>query len=278
MSEILLLFQSPEFLPNALLLAVAGVLSGILAGLLGIGGGAVMVPVLYEFFGFMGVDDAIRTHMAVGTSLGVIVPTSIRSFLSHKRRGTVDFNILRIWILPILAGVIIGIWAMDYISGTLLRIIFATQTLLIACKMIFRLDRFSLGDRLPSIFIMSLYGAYIGFVSKLMGIGGGIMANSVMTFYGRSIHQAVSTSAGVGLIISVPAVIGDLFFVSANHNFPIGSIGYVNLIAVVLMVPLSVLCAPIGVKVAHALPKRVLEVCFSVFLVLVALRFYISVF
>ena len=279
MNEIFALFQSPEFLLNALMLVGAGAVSGILAGLLGIGGGAVMVPVLYEFFGFMGIDEAVRTHIAVATSLGVIVPTSIRSFSAHYKKGLVDFNVLKIWFIPIIIGVVAGVLLMDLASGSLLRAIFAVQTLLIALLMVFNRDGFQLAADLPGKIAMISYGVFIGIISKLMGIGGGILGSSFMTLFGRSIHQAVSTSAGLGLIISIPAVLGDLFFVSPNTELlPIGTIGYVNVLAVSLMIPVSILCAPIGVKIAHSLPKRSLEMAFAIFLFSVAARFFVSLF
>jgi len=279
MNEIFTLFQSSEFLLNAFMLVGAGAVSGILAGLLGIGGGAVMVPVLYEFFGFMGVDEAVRTHIAVATSLGVIVPTSIRSFSAHYKKGLVDFDVLKIWFIPIIIGVIAGVWVMDLASGSLLRAIFAFQTLLIALLMIFNKDNFQFSANLPGKIAMISYGFFIGIVSKLMGIGGGILGSSFMTLFGRSIHQAVSTSAGLGLIISIPAVVGDLFFVAPNPELlPIGTVGYVNILAVLLMIPVSILCAPMGVKIAHSLPKRTLEMAFAVFLLSVAARFFISLF
>ena len=278
MSAFMSFITAPDFLTQMIWMAFAGALSGILAGLLGIGGGAVLVPVLYEFFGLMGVDEAVRTHLAVGTSLGVIVPTSIRSFLSHKKRGAVDMNILKIWFVPLSVGVILGAISMLYISGVGLRAIFGIITFFIGLKMILNLEKFRLGQDIPSRPLMSVYGFMIGYISKLMGIGGGVMGNTVLTLYNRPIHQAVATSSGLGVMIAIPGVVGDMVIGWSQMDIlPIGSIGYVSIVGVLLLTPTSVLCAPLGVKIAHALPKRWLEIAFAVFLFSVSARFLYTV-
>lgn len=278
MNALMEFFSNPEIWSQIAMLILAGAVSGIFAGLLGVGGGAIMVPVLYEFFGLMGVDDSVRTHLAIGTSLCVIIPTSIRSFLSHKNRGAVDMNILKIWFFPIIIGSLIGAITMFYLSGVKLRLIFGIFTFLIGIKLFLNFDKFKLGNDIPSKIIMVGYGLSIGFISKLMGIGGGIIGNTILTLYNRPLHQAIATCSGLGFIIAVPGVIGDMIAGWPKMDIlPIGSVGYVSIIGACLLIPSSVFCAPLGVKIAHALPKRYLEIAFSIFLFSVSFRFLSSV-
>jgi uncharacterized membrane protein YfcA len=260
----------------ALATMVAGSVSGVLAGLFGIGGGAVIVPVLYQGLTFLGVDEAVRMHVSVGTSIGVIVPTSIRSFLAHKRRGAVDMELLRGWLLAVPAGAVAAAIVAGAISSAALRAIFAVLSVVFAIRMFFGRDTWRIGDRLPGNPVRWLVGALIGFLATLMGIGGGILNNTFMTLYGRPMLQAVATSSGVGVLVSVPAILGYAWAGWGEAGLPPLSVGFVNLLALVLLVPVSVLVAPVGVRLAHTLPRRYLETGFGVFLLVVAARFALS--
>ncbi len=265
--------SSGELIGLALALVASGAVAGVLAGMFGIGGGAILVPVLYQFLRFLGVDENIGMHLAIGTSLGIIVPTSIRSFLAHKKRGAVDIDLLRAWIVPIFVGVVLASFAAAFLSGAGLRLVFAVLALLTGLKLLFGRDSWRLGPDIPTGPTRALAGGVIGFFSTLMGIGGGVMNNTFMTLYGRPIHQAVATSSGTGVLISIPGAIGLMWAGWGVEGLPPASVGYVNLLGILLVIPVTLLVAPIGVRIAHAASKRVLETAFGLFLLVVAARF-----
>jgi len=261
-----------------LALIASGLLAGFLAGLFGIGGGAVLVPVLYQFLAFLNVDESVRMHVAVATSLAIIVPTSARSFLAHKKRGAADLQLLKTWLVPLPLGVIGAALVAAYVSGTGLKVIFAVIALVLGLRMLLDQPHWRLGTDIPGNPIRAVCGFLIGFFSTLMGIGGGVMNNTFMTLYGRPIHQAVATSSGTGLMISIPGTIGLIWAGWGAAGLPAFSAGYVNLLGVALIIPVTTFAAPFGVKAAHALSRRTMEVCFGIFLILVALRFFTSAF
>lgn len=261
-----------------LALVASGLVAGFLAGLFGIGGGAVLVPVLYQFLTMLGVDESIRMHVSVGTSLGIIVPTSLRSFLAHKKRGAADLELLKSWIIPLPLGVLGASLVAAYVSGDALKGLFAIIALVLGLRMLLDKPHWRLGTDIPGNPVRAICGALIGFFCTLMGIGGGVMNNTFMTLYGRPIHQAVATSSGTGLMISVPGTIGLIWAGWGASNLPAFSAGYVNLLGVALIIPVTTFAAPYGVKVAHALPKRKMEIFFGVFLLVVAARFLLSLY
>ena len=265
-----------DFAIFAVSLAVAGALTGVLAGVFGVGGGAVIVPVLHDLFLFLGVPDAVSTPLSVGTSLAIIIPTSIRSYTAHKARGSVDMTILRAWAVPTVVGVVVGAYLASFASPVVFKLVFVFVAGMSAARL---LGNFSwrLGDDLPSGPLMKVYGLIIGVLSALMGIGGGQLSSMFMTFYNRPIHQAVSTSAGMGVLISIPGAVGLMIAGWSREGLPPGSIGYVSLIGLALFAPVSVWTAPIGVKLAHSMPKRMLERAFGIFLLLVSTRFIVSI-
>lgn len=265
-----------ELITFAVGIAAAGVVSGLLAGIFGIGGGAVLVPVFYQVFGMLGVDEAVKMHLAVGSSLAIIIPTSIRSFTGHKARGVVDMDLLRKFLIPVPVGVVLASITAAYISSEGLRVIFAVIMLLVAFRMLFNRESWRLGDDLPRNPALSIIGTVIGYFSTLMGIGGGVMNNTFMTLFNRPIHQAVATSSGVGVMIAIPGTIGYIWAGWGNPLLPLASTGYVNWIAVALVIPIAILVTPYGVRIAHALKKRQLETAFGIFAVFIALRFFWS--
>lgn len=258
----------------AVSLVAAGALTGLLAGVFGVGGGAVIVPILYEVFRVIGVVDEVRMPLAVGTSLAVIIPTSIRSFNAHRAKGMVDMSILKIWAIPVVVGVLLGSWIARYAPADLFKIVFVVIALISAIRLLFAADRWQFGKDMPGKPLMIIYGWVIGVLSALMGIGGGQLSSLFMTFYGRPIHQAVATSSGLGVIISIPGALG---FIYAGWPkmaiLPPLSLGYVSLIGFILFIPTSIWTAPIGARLAHRLSKRRLEVVFGLFLLIVAARF-----
>ncbi|TWI89514.1 putative membrane protein YfcA [Roseibium hamelinense] len=269
---------SNEAIGLGLALLASGAVAGFMAGLFGIGGGAVLVPVLYQFLTVLGVDESVRMHVAVATSLGIIVPTSYRSFMSHKKRGAVDLQLLKSWLIPLPVGVVAAAFVAAYVSGDALKGIFAFCAFVLGLRMLANKSHWRLGADIPGEPIRSVCGAMIGFFSTLMGIGGGVMNNTFMTLYGRSIHQAVATSSGTGLMISVPGTIGLIWAGWGDPALPAFSAGYVNLLGVALIIPVTTFAAPFGVKVAHAMPRRRMEVLFGLFLLVVAARFCLSLY
>jgi uncharacterized membrane protein YfcA len=270
-------FPASELAWLAAAIIVGGAMTGLLAGLFGVGGGGIIVPILYEIFRIVNVPDDVRIQLCVGTSLAIIIPTSIRSFRAQQTRGHLPVEILKIWALPIALGVAIGGIAAAFAPSSIFKIAFVCIAFVIGAKLLFASNRWRLGEDLPGTPAMAAYGLVIGLYSALMGVGGGAVTNAVLIFYNKPIHVAIGISAGVGVIISV---IGTIGFMIAGwpHQalLPPLSIGFVSLLGFSLMAPIASLLAPIGVRVAHALPKRKLEIAFGVFLWLVALRFAIS--
>lgn len=265
--------NSLEILLFVLAMAATGAVSGLLAGVFGVGGGAVVVPVLYSVLGMLDVDPSVRMHVAVGSSLAIIIPTSLRSFTAHRARGAVDEAYLRALAVPLVFGVIAASLVASRISSGGLRAVFAGLAFAMAVKMLFNRPSWRLGDNIPGQPWRGMTGAAIGFLSTLMGIGGGVLNNTFMTLYARPIHQAVATSSGVGTLISVPGMIGYIWAGWNEPGLPVFSTGYINWLAVAAIMPVSLLFAPMGVRIAHALNKRHLEIGFGIFMVIVAARF-----
>lgn len=261
----------------AVSLIASGAVTGLLAGLFGVGGGAVIVPVLYEVFRVIGVSEEVRMPLVVGTSLAVIIPTSIRSYRAHLAKGMVDTSIIRIWAVPVVLGVVGGSLIARYAPPDLFKAVFVAVAFASAMRLLFASDRWKLGDTLPGPLVMRIYGAIIGVLSSLMGIGGGQLSSLFMTFYGRPIHQAVATSSGLGILISIPGALGYIYAGWPKMDLlPPLSLGYVSFIGFLLFIPTSIWTAPIGARLAHRLSKRKLEVAFGIFLLVVCARFFWS--
>ena len=268
-----------ELLWLALAIVVGGVITGLLAGLFGIGGGAVIVPVLYEVFRILDVPDAVRMQLCIGTSLAIIVPTTIQSYLTHRAKGLVVPGVLRLWALPAVLGVVCGAMIAYFAPAVVFKIAFVVIAIVIATKFLFAGDRWNLGTDLPGPVPMRLYGFIIGLTSSLMGVSGGSLSNMGLTLYGKSIHQAVATSAGLGVPITIVGTLG--YILAGWHDralLPPLSLGFVSLIGVVIMAPVSSFAAPYGARLAHRLSRRTLEIAFSIFLLLISARFLVSIF
>ncbi len=263
----------------AVWIAGGGILVGLLAGLFGIGGGAIIVPVLYEVFRVFSVPEDVRMQLCVGTSLAIIVPTTVSSYLGHKKKGAVIPDVVQIWAVPAVAGVAIGSVAAAYAPSPVFKIAFVIFAAFIGLRMLHGADRWSLGKDLPRRRVLTIYGFITGLFSSLVGVSGGAVSNAVLTLYGRPMQQAVATSAGVGVPITIAGTIGYML-AGWRHmaELPPLSIGFVSLIGLVLMAPVSSYTASYGVRLAHWLPRRRLEFAFGIFLMFVSLRFLISLF
>ncbi len=253
---------------------VAGIVTGILAGLFGIGGGAVIVPVLFEFFRLLGVPEEIRMQLCIGTSLAIIVPTTVRSYRAHRASGLVIPGVVRSWAVPSVVGVAIGSGAAAFAPAAVFKLAFVLIAGIIAAKLLLAGDRWALGSELPGRAAMAGYGFSVGLASSLMGISGGSLVTMVLTLYGKPIHSAVATAAGVGVPITMAGAFGYIL-AGLPHQamLPPLSIGFVSAIGVALIAPISSFVAPVGARFAHRLPKRGLEIAFGVFLVIVSIRF-----
>lgn len=254
-------------------MSVAGTVAGFMAGLFGIGGGAILVPVFYQVFSLLGVEEAVLMHLSVGSSLAVIVPTSLRSCHAHFLRGAVDMDLLRSFVIAVPAGVVAASVTAVLISNSQLMAIFSVILFAVGLRLLFNRHDWRIGSEVPGNPTRSIIGFLIGYFSTLIGIGGGVLNNTFMTLFGRSMHQAVATSSGVGVLISVPGVLGYVWAGWGVPDLPIASTGYINWIAVMLVIPITLLVAPLGVGVAHALKKRHLETIFGIFAIGVSARF-----
>jgi uncharacterized membrane protein YfcA len=276
--------DASELVELALLLVAVGMLSGFLAGVFGIGGGAILVPVFYECFRLAGVPLEVRMPLCIGTSLAIIIPTSIQSFRAHYARGAVDMEILKVWWLPVVTGVIAGSVTARYAPERLFKIVFVAVAWSAAARLLLARETWKFGDDLPRGPLMKIYGFIVGLLSTLMGIGGGLFSNLLMTFYGRPILQAVATSSALAVLISIPGALGYVYagWPAAERYPDVAAlqlpfaIGYVSLIGAVLVMPTSLLTAQLGVKAAHAMSKRTLEMAYGCYLFIVGSRFLIS--
>jgi uncharacterized membrane protein YfcA len=256
----------------ALVMLLTGAVGGLLAGLLGVGGGIIIVPVLDAALSTLGTDPDIRMHVAVATSLATIIPTSLSSSLAHRRKGAVDFDLTRRWAPYILIGAILGSWAASNVDSAVLSLIFGLVALLVAGKMLLPTEGMVMSDGAPRGPLGTLPPFAIGGLSTMMGIGGGTLSVPVLTMTNYPIHRAVGTAALFGLFISVP---GTLAYMVAGWNdprLPAASLGYVNAIGFAFIAPATVFFAPYGARLAHWMSKRQLSLAFGGFLLIVSCR------
>ena len=261
-----------ELVALAVGLGISGLIAGTVAGMLGVGGGIVLVPVLFQTLGILGVDESVRMPIAVGTSLATIIPTSIRSTLSHNAKGAVDWPLLKAWAIPTIVGVVLGTWLAALIGGKGLTAVFAVGAMTLGLYMALGREEWRLGEGVPRGVGSWLLGLGNGCLSVLMGIGGGTFGVTVMTLYGVPIHRAVATAAGFGLIIGVPGAIGMVINGWNVTGLPPFSLGFVNLVGLLLIVPATIVAAPWGVAIAHSMSRTTLRLAFGTFLCLTALR------
>ncbi len=271
----LALVASPEgstLLAMLALLLVIGALAGVIAGLLGVGGGIVLVPAFYYAFSALGYESPRLMQICVATSLATIVVTSIRSVLSHNRRGAVDWEILRGFAPGIVAGALLGLAVASSLRSRELMVVFGVIGVLIGLYLGFGRIRWKLGDAPPRGLARLALSFITGFFSVLMGIGGGSFGVPIMTLYGVPIHRAVATAAGFGAIIAIPSVIGFLMLPVPPEWRPPFTLGHVNIAAFAIVVAMTTLTAPLGVRLAHAMDPKPLRRAFAVFIILMALN------
>jgi uncharacterized membrane protein YfcA len=256
----------------AVAMAATGLASGLLAGLLGVGGGIVIVPVLFSVFPLFGIPEAVQMKLAVGTSLATIVPTSIQSARKHFAKGTMDVPLLRGLAPSIAAGVLVGTLLGVVVRGDAHTAVFAVIAAAVAANMAFTGVDWRLRESFPTGSRRHAIGTFIGGVSAMMGIGGGTVGVPILSTFGAPIRSAVATASAFGVIISIPATIGFVYGGWGDPRLPPLSLGYVNLIGFALIVPSSLLAAPWGVRLAHSIPPLLLKRLFAAFLGLTVLR------
>ena len=261
-----------ELLSLIVAMILTGAVAGVLAGLLGVGGGIVIVPALEAALAVVGVDPSVRMHIAVATSLATIIPTSISSAVAHNRKSAIDSGVVRYWSPFIFLGAIAGIVIAANVTGQVLATVFAVVALSVAINMMRPSQEKVIWRDVPRGISGSLIPTGIGSISTLMGIGGGSMSVPAMTLMSKPIHVAVGTSALLGLVIAVPATVGYVIAGWDNQLLPEWNLGYVSLIGFVAITPATVLFAPLGAKLAHALSRRWLSLLFGIFLFIVAIR------
>lgn len=252
-------------------MAGAGIFAGLIAGLFGVGGGSVIVPALFYAFTVLGLGGESNLHVAVGSSLAVIIAVSIRSLAAHRKHGAVDERVLKRWIPWVSAGALIGAAIAGVVSMGVLGVVYAICVGLVAAQMGLLPERVRLASDLPDGWGRRLTGTVIGALSAMIGVGGGALGGMVMTLFGRPIHQAVATASGFGLAIGLPAALALVVFGWDAPGRPPLSLGYVNVPAVLVMGVLTTAVAPFGARLAHRLDRRVLRRAFAVFLLVTAI-------
>lgn len=258
----------PGFL---LAIVAAGIFGGLVSGLLGVGGGIVLVPVLYHILSVLDVDVSIRMQIAVATSLTTIVFTSFSSLRSHRKRNAIDADLLKAWVVPVFVGVVCGSLLGGTVDGRVLSGVFAVMALIIGARMLFARVPEGDGSGFRSRIAKFVSGLSVGFVSALMGIGGGTLSVPILTTVGYDIRRAVGTASAIGFVIAIPGAATYIATGWGTAGLPPYSVGYVNWLAVAAIVPLTISMAPVGAWMAHSIPRRALQACFGVFLLATAL-------
>lgn len=271
--------SSPGFI--AVLVAgllATGAVAGMLAGLLGVGGGIVIVPVLFVLFTALDIAGEVSMHVAVATSLATIIPTSISSARAHHSRGAVDPELLKLWAPLMFVGAGFGGYISQYINGEYLTAFFGGIALVVALNLA-NPNKIVIAERLPANPVKNgLIGVVIGTLSALMGIGGGTFSVPVLTLFSVPVHRAVGTAAAFGFVIAVPATLGFIYAGWGVEGRPPISLGYVNIPAALIIFSATILTAPLGARLAHAINARALKLAFAVFLAITSVRMLMEVF
>ncbi|WP_238380965.1 sulfite exporter TauE/SafE family protein [Alkalilacustris brevis] len=253
----------------ALLLAI-GAFAGIIAGLLGVGGGIVLVPAFFYAFSVLGYEGPQLMQICLATSLATIIVTSARSVMAHNRKGAVDWEILRGWAPGIALGAVFGVLVAASLRSGVLQAIFGGLGVIVGLYLAFGRPHWRLGPQMPHGVPRAVLSPSVGFLSVLMGIGGGSFGVPLMSLYGVAIHRAVATAAGFGILIAVPSVLGFLFLAIDPAHRPPFTIGAINLVAFAVVIAMTLVTAPWGVRLAHAMDPKPLKRVFAVFIIIVA--------
>ena len=271
------IISNAELINLLVVLAAAAAGAGFMAGLLGVGGGIVMVPALYYAFTVLDFDIVTRMHLSVGTSLAIIIPTSIISTMTHKEYDAVDFKMVRSFGVFILAGVIGGTFLAVNLKTPALVLFFSIFALMVGLFFIFLREKLVDNPKQISAIVKNISGVIIGFISVPLGIGGGSLMVPFMRTFGYDIRKSIGTAAAVGFLI---AVTGTITMITGgkiidNVNTPY-SVGYINLLGFAVFVPVTMVMARIGAKVVHKIDKKLLSKIFGIFLILVSIRSFIE--
>jgi uncharacterized membrane protein YfcA len=260
------------------IIAASAVLVGFLAGLFGIGGGLITVPVLYYIFGSAGLNQAFVMHLAVGTSFAIIIPTSITSTMTHMKFKGVDFSIVKTFGTFVIIGVILGTIFAASLKTASLILFFSIITMFVAFYFLIEGEKTNPVPRKINLIYRIIYGFLSGFLSAPMGIGGGIINTPILKMFGYPINVAIGSSAAVGFLISLIGAIG--FATSGSYlniNAPL-SLGFVNIPAFLIFVPITTLMARIGAKTVHKVNKKLIGKLFGIFLLFISCRLFFEYF
>ena len=260
-----------------IVLSIAASLSGFIAGLLGVGGGIIMVPALYYAFGKLGYDESLIMHMAIGTSLAIIIPTSVVSALSHMKYKAVDFKLVKTFGLSVAFGILIGTFVATNSKTPQLLLMFSFFAFCVAVFFIFFRDKAGSKKRNVPNFFKNLYGTFMGFMSVPLGIGAGSLGVPFLKTIGYSINIAIGTSATIGIVNAVcgatSMAVSGLFFFNISAPY---SLGFINIAGFLVFVPITMIFAPIGAKITHSIDKVLLSRIFGLFLMVISIRAFIE--
>ena len=258
-------------------LAIAAAVAGFMAGLLGVGGGIIMVPALYYAFTVLDFDIVTRMHLAVGTSLAIIIPTSIISTLTHREHDAVDFNMVKSFGIFILIGVFFGTFLAVNLKTPALVLFFSIFAFMVGLFFIFLREKLVDNPKQISNLIKNISGILIGFISIPLGIGGGSLMGPFMRTFGYDIRKSIGTAAAVGFLIAVTGTItmitGGKIIDNVNTPF---SLGYINLLGFIVFVPVTMIMARLGAKAVYKIDKKILSKIFGTFLILVSIRSFLE--
>lgn len=257
-------------------LLVAGFSSGLIAGLLGVGGGVILVPVLFQTFLFFELPAHLQIHMAVATSMAIICFTGTLSARSHYKRGGVDMDVVKSWGAFIAVGALLGAGAARYIAPAGLKLIFAALTLGMAVRMMTDKNQGEAGSARIGLVLQKTLATCVGFFAALMGIGGGTLSVPLLNASGRDVLRAVGTSSVFGVFIAVPAALGFVIGGVSLPDLPPFALGYVNMLALGVIIPTSMMAAPLGARLAHQASKKTLNAIFVGFLLVSGGRMLVS--
>lgn len=263
---------------NIIILLAIGGAGGFLSGLLGVGGGIIFVPALYYSFTHFGITGDAAMHVSVGTSVALVLGTGASSAFWHHKKGSVDFTILRAWSPAVVLGVAIGTTFASSVGGNVLKMMFAGTALLISVYMAFSHEpaEEARGHKV-SLAAQRAVAAFIAMISALIGVGGAMLNIPFMTYIGVPIRKSVGTGGALAFFISFPAMIGYIASgLQAKAALPPYSFGYVNLLAVAMILPVCMVLSPVGVHVSHNMPRRVLRRIFAGVLMCVSLRMFLG--
>ena len=265
-------FLSNQILFFLLIMTVTAVIAGFFAGFFGIGGGIITVPCLFYIFGANGVEKAFLMHLAVGTSFAIMIPTAMMSVFTHYKHKAVDFNILKTYGIFVVIGVVIGSLIAAYLNTKSLVLFFSLALYLLAINLFFLKDKTKLKLKF-SLFQRTTLGFIVGFVSSLMGIGGAIMNVPILKFVGYTINRSIGTAASIGFLISIFGCIGFFFTgIFIKTSLPL-SIGFINIPAFMIFIPITMYMAKVGANTVHKMNRKIITKLFAGFLVVIASRF-----